>query len=219
MGRRIAGRPGQVCGRLTLISYTAREPGSVGTARWLCQCVCGNQKIVSWCHLQSGNVQSCGCFQKEGVAHRSRTHGMFGTRIYKIWQGMLDRCKDDQLPGYGGRGIKVHRRWKKFENFLADMGEPPTDGHSIDRIDNDGHYEPGNCQWATAAQQQRNRRNNNYIEICGRRLTVSEWSKIGGLSASTITRRLKRGWPPDKAVHGSAYGPRLKFASIDDNGE
>jgi hypothetical protein len=133
-----------------------------------------------------------------------RTHGKTGSRIYEIWRGMLKQCGNPNhvhYHNYGGRGIKVCERWRKFSNFLADMGEPPP-GHSIDRINNDGDYEPSNCRWATAREQQRNRRKFHKrpeslltLTVNGETRTVVEWARLTGIPSDTIYRRLHEGWP------------------------
>lgn len=122
---------------------------------------------------------------------------------YITWQSMMQRCGDpnaDQYPLYGGRGIKVCDQWRSFEAFLADMGERPP-GTTLDRYpNNDGHYEPGNCRWATNKQQGRNRRQNRIIEVDGRRMTLIEWSEMSGIDKRTLRSRLVKGWPPALAV-------------------
>jgi hypothetical protein len=136
--------------------------------KWVCRCDCGTVKPVGAIGLKSGGSKSCGCLQKELLAKRStgqrhtRTHGMNGTPEYRAWDSMLTRCnnpKSKPYPRYGGRGIKVCDRWRKFENFLADMGPRPSKDLSLDRIDNDGNYEPGNCRWATIKEQNNNKSN------------------------------------------------------------
>jgi hypothetical protein len=134
---------GKRYGRLLTIDY-ARNGGRV---YWHCQCDCGKETYVRADHLSAGTTVSCGCFRTELSTSRVMTHGMKYTRVYRIWESMKSRCSE--YSDYASRGIKVCERWSKFENFYADMGDPP-DGMSIYRFPNtDGDYEPGNCRWAT----------------------------------------------------------------------
>lgn len=142
--------------RLVVLRPVPERSGN-GQVRWLCKCDCGREKSVSGDSLRRAFVQSCGCLQLETAT----SHGMHGTTEYRCWSAMLSRCNNARHRGfkdYGGRGIKVCERWRKFENFLADMGNRPSPTMSIDRINNDGDYEPGNCRWATSKQQIHNRR-------------------------------------------------------------
>lgn len=138
--------------------WTALDPDRTdrhGNRRWRCLCDCGTQKVVSGHNLRSGETLSCGCLQLENCT----THGQKGSRTYECWNGMIQRCtnpKKKHYKYYGGRGIAVCERWRKFANFFDDMGERPV-GMSLDRYpDNDGNYEPGNCRWATAKEQRHN---------------------------------------------------------------
>lgn len=131
------------------------------------------------------------------------THGATKSPEHMAWCAMRSRCRDSDsqsYDNYGGRGIAVCERWLKFENFLADMGPRPTPKHSIDRINNDGNYEPANCRWATKYQQDNNRRTNRMLEYAGLCLTISEWSRRVNISWSAIDTRLERGWSVEEAL-------------------
>lgn len=144
-----------------------------------------------------------------GEANPSFRHGYAfrGKRpnIYRRWQHMIQRChnpNDRDYPRYGGRGITVCERWMDFENFLADMGEPPTSKHSLDRIDNTKGYEPNNVRWATAKQQQNNRTNTKLLTIKGATKPLSEWCELVGIGSKTVLYRLKhRGMSHEDAVY------------------
>jgi hypothetical protein len=172
------------------------------------QCECGRIKEVEWFSLKRGQSTSCGCFREENRKNLRLRHGMTHTRVHKIWTSMIGRCQNSphkDFKNYAGRGIKVCERWKVFENFLEDMGEPP-EGLSIDRINNQGGYEPSNCRWATRDEQQNNRRSNVVVSHMGETLTLKQWSDRIGISYSTLVGRWARGIPlpflfskPDKS--------------------
>lgn len=183
------------------------RPSGIKVSVWFCRCDCGVEKSVQFSHLTSGCTRSCGCLAKENNVKRSRTHGhsLVGklSRTYRTYMAMKTRCyniKAPNFPKYGGRGIKVCERWQNsFENFLADMGERP-EGTSIDRINVDGDYEPGNCRWASAKQQQRNRTITVFLTINGETLSLAEWTERSGTPDYTIRARLSRNWSHERAV-------------------
>ena len=191
---------GRKYGRLTVIRFNDRDKHN--NINYLCRCVCGNEKVVTGSHLRSGDVKSCGCWLREFKA----IHGMSRSATYNSWESMMGRCfneNDDRYSSYGGRGITVCDRWRKFENFLYDMGERDK-WLSLDRIDNDGNYTPENCRWATASEQQRNRRANRLIEYRGETRCVAEWAEYLGINQSTLRKRLDRGKPVDVAFETEA---------------
>ena len=201
---------GRVFGRLTVLGYshTTITPSGQKKPHWLCRCECGAEKAIQGCSLTNGTTRSCGCWKSEEVRTRMTKHGHTSwhgprTPTYRCWRAMLGRCyrvNDSGFKYYGGRGISVCERWRDFRNFLADMGERPTLAHSIDRIDNNGNYEPGNCRWATALQQGRNSRKTVQVTLNGETHCISEWMEILDLNVHTIKDRLHRGWSYERAL-------------------
>ena len=131
------------------------------------------------------------------------THGMTKTNLHKVWLQMRDRCKNKankSYKNYGGRGITICKRWDNFAKFYIDMGECPK-GLTLERIDNDGNYEPSNCKWSTRTEQNNNSRINVIIEYKGQRLTMAEWARLIGIKYNTLLYRLRRyNWPIEKAL-------------------
>jgi hypothetical protein len=149
---------GQRFGRLKVRSLIGVRNGG---QLWLCRCECGRESKVTTKSLRGRHVVSCGCFRLEILRTKAITHGMSKTNIYHRYCSMIDRCcnpRAEKYQFYGGRGIRICKRWRNsFSNFLKDMGLPPV-GTSLDRIDVNGNYEPSNCRWATRSQQMKNRR-------------------------------------------------------------
>lgn len=193
--KRFRNLTGQRFTRLTAVEFAGMK-GARG-AQWLCRCDCGTAIYAITVDLLSGNTRSCGCIKTEELAARNKTHGLSKTSEYAIWGKMLERCKNpktEHYDRYGGRGIRVCERWTEFENFYADLGKRPSAKHEIDRIDNNGNYEPTNCRWVTKKQNARNRYTNRTVEFNGLTLCLSEWGERTGIRASTIQERLSAGW-------------------------
>lgn len=174
-------------GRLTVLRYAGKKDRR--NHLWLCRCDCGTEKVVIGGNLLRGNTRSCGCLKRE--IHTS--HGAWGNPTYVSWNTMLQRCLNHRKPAYrryGGRGITVCERWRRFENFLADMGERPA-GRTLDRYpDKDGNYEPGNCRWATPTEQANNTKRNVWVEFRGERKTIAQWARELSMKENTLRRRL-----------------------------
>lgn len=197
---------GQKFGRWTVVGTDKREYGK--HTRYICKCECGTEKSVSGPSLKIGSSLSCGCLQKERIVSALTKHGhtcLTGTTsTYNIWRSMNQRCYNKNsrpYKDYGGRGISVCERWRDgFVNFLSDMGERP-DNMQLDRIDNDGNYEPGNCRWVTQKENNQNKRSNHHITAFGEKKLISEWSDISGINRETIRLRIEAlGWSPEDAL-------------------
>lgn len=195
---------GQQFGRLTVLALA--EPGARGETRLLCQCACGTVKPVVRGELtrtRADATRSCGCSHQDKRRVPWEKHGQTHTRTYRIWKGIVTRCTNPHHHAYhryGGRGIQLCEAWRTFANFYADMGECPS-GLTIERVDNNGHYEMGNCLWATYKVQANNTRRNVNLTLHGVTHTISEWSVITGIAASTLYERIRRaGWTNEEAL-------------------
>jgi hypothetical protein len=203
---------GMKFGRLTVIKHVP-SPDS-RHHYFSCSCECGGEKVARADHLESGRSASCGCLRSEkaaesgkGFGERRKTHGHASgfdtTPTYCTWQSMKARCLDENhkhFKNYGGRGIKIYPSWMDFRVFLADMGERPK-GRTIERIDNSGNYEPGNCVWATMKQQSRNKRTNRIIFAFGKPTTIAELAEDHGLTYNTLYARIiKADMSPEDAI-------------------
>ena len=176
---------GHVFGDWTVVE--ASETAASGHPRWLCQCKCGRQKVVYQTHLTTGKSKTCTNSGTHGIGKKTPGHSS--------WASMLERCRRPKHPAYhryGGRGIKVCERWENsFAAFYEDMG-PRPDGLTLDRIDPDGDYEPGNCRWASPQEQQNNTCTNRFLEIDGERLTIAQHARKRGINYETFWTRLRR---------------------------
>ena len=161
---------------------------------WACVCDCGTACTVTSGDLRNGTTQSCGCLQRERTSSANRIHACSSDRSYAVWRGMMARCYNPSARGYeryGGRGIHVCARWHDVREFIKDMGNAP---HSLtmDRIDNDGNYEPENCRWATAEEQARNRRSNKRVTLDGETTVYADAAKRLGVHRGTFSRMMHR---------------------------
>ena len=161
---------------------------------WHCVCDCGAKVAVNTKNLRTSNTRSCGCLHRDTATK----HGMRNTRVYRIWASMRVRCRPD-FPMYGARGVRVCRRWEKFENFLADMGEPEH-GMTIDRKNNDKGYSPSNCRWADKTTQSVNRSCTRFLTFQGKTMCVSHWARELGMQQSTLSFRVRHGWSVERAL-------------------
>jgi len=196
-------------GRLTLISDPALSV-------WTCMCDCGKIKTIRRKHVKAGKTISCGCARNDAIALVNKTHGATCGRRhspeYTSWAEMKTRCNNqnrESYKNYGGRGIKVCKRWNSFANFLKDMGAKPPKS-TLERKNNNKGYSPSNCIWATRSQQAQNTRRCCYLELGGLKLSKSEWARKIGVNRTTITARLKAGLTAKEAL-------TLKKWSIDYN--
>lgn len=151
-------------------------------------CECGKTKNVINTTLTKGQIHNCGCC-------KSKKHGLSKTKEYRVWADMLSRCRDSKsknYPSYGGRGISVCSQWLgSFETFIRDMGERPSSKHSLDRIDNNGDYEPSNCRWVTREVQDNNRRSNIFFTYNGETKTLTQWAVCLGVLPNTFRSYLQ----------------------------
>ncbi len=208
---------GKTFGRLTVLARG--DNNCRGCTQWLCKCACGNIRLVFGQHLTRGHSKSCGCLGREVTRKRSLKHG-YGPRsgqssTYIAWKGMNRRChnpRDKEFHNYGGRGIAVCPEWRKFENFLRDMGEKPT-GLSLDRVDVNGHYCRSNCRWATIRQQARNTRVNRLITFRGETRCLADWGEVLGVNPQSLSSRLNFcGWSEEKTLSTPIRSNRKKVS-------
>lgn len=201
---------GQRFGRLTVVERTKSRvtPKGLHQTMWRCRCDCGNEIETRANALKTGNTQSCGCRKIEMLLARSTKHGGRQTehteRLYGIWKSMVSRCRKG--PRYSGRGIKVCEEWRDYANFRdwayrTGYDETAPKGEcTIDRIDNNGNYEPSNCRWVDMKTQANNTSKNRYIEYEGERRTAAQWADRIGITPDALCFRLNRGWTVEEAL-------------------
>lgn len=179
------------------MSKSCSHPKETRTCEW-----CGNQfVIVLWPSLPPRRGRFCSRACLGHMSNRKHGKSVANDATYRVWCGMRNRTATPSCSGYeryGGRKIKVCKRWlESFENFLADMGSKP-EGMSLDRIDNNGNYSPDNCRWATRSEQMRNTRGNNLLTYGDRTQCVAAWIEESNVNPNTFRQRLRSGWSADK---------------------
>jgi hypothetical protein len=190
-------KPGDKYGKLTILNT-----GQIfNTYRYyaLCKCECGKEKFIRIDSIRSGHTISCGCEQLISATK----HGCWHSPIFNNWRNMMDRCfnpLNKRFHDYGGRGITVCERWQNIINFIKDMEPTYKEGLTIDRINNDGNYEPSNCRWATRKQQNRNCRRNINFTHNGETHCLQEWSEILNIPYVLLWDRIFRGWTFEKSI-------------------
>ena len=183
-------------GRLIVIKQHGRNNDK--RILWLCICDCGNHIVVNGKLLKNGDTKSCGCLRKQIMTK----HGYSKTKIYRIWQQMIQRCTNSSnkaYKDYGARNISVCSRWLVFDNFLKDMGEQPVN-QSLDRIDNNRGYTKCNCRWTTPKHQAQNRRDTYLVTHNSRTQCLTAWAEETGINRNTLQYRLDNGWSVKKAI-------------------
>lgn len=209
MSSRLLISKGDRFGRLVILHQEGEET-HCRRQKFKCQCDCGSTCVVLRRLLVNRGSQSCGCARRENSGNAARKactrHGRTQTREYKIWAHMVDRCTKpgrSDADRYYNRGIQVHPGWVGpggFEEFISHLGAAPSATHSIDRVDNNRGYEPGNVRWATTKEQARNRRSNRLVTAFGRTQPVAAWAEEFGLKPATFVNRLTLKWSPEEAL-------------------
>jgi hypothetical protein len=209
-------------GRLTTISSPYKPEGAKSPVQDFV-CSCGKKVTKPVSSVRSGNTSSCGCIKKEILAKKNKEnakHGYFGTPTYRSWSSMIVRCEDTShvaYHNYGGRGIKIDQELRTFEGFLKYLGERPTKEHTLDRIDVNGNYEPGNVRWATRKEQSTNKRNTINIRVGEESGDLNYWHEKTGISKGALHYRISKGWTPEQVL-GLAVRPRSRTIYIEYRG-
>jgi len=197
---------GVVYGRLTILERVL-SPTKANLTYYKCKCNCGNIAIISRPNLVSGHTISCGCYKKELMTSNKykETHNESRTRLYHTWQSMKQRCYDiniKEYKWYGARGIGICIEWMDYISFSNwAKGNGYKKHLTIDRIDNDGDYEPNNCKWSTTKQQNRNKTTTRFVELNGEKKGLGEWSEILNIPMSTMVNRANRKCSPEQILN------------------
>lgn len=187
-------------GRLTAVSIHSRVSK---TTRWNCVCECGNKTVKKYAMLIIGHVRSCGCLFRDTRKTCSLTHGDSKSKEHGAWADMKGRCNNPKRKcwkHYGGRGIKVCEEWNHYAGFLKSVGRAPSPLHEIDRIDNNGNYEPGNVRWATRMEQTNNTRRNHYITHKGKTKSMADWCRDLKKNYFRVRYLIKKGLTFQRAI-------------------
>lgn len=195
---------GQKFGRLLV---TANVASNSGRRKWACVCDCGKRVVVSTDNLRRGNSRSCGCWKIERLSKMRTTHGESNNYLHHIWDGIKQRClnpKSTFYSEYGGRGIRICDEWKcdysEFSRYIREnLGERPSPEYTIDRVNNNAGYTPGNLRWATPGEQSRNKRNNVIVEFGGKSAILQDWADSMGISRHALENRLLK-WNMEDAM-------------------
>ena len=206
---------GQRFGRLIVEHLDEEFSGGGRGTWWYCSCDCGEDSVVKGSALRFGKAKSCGCGVRDATIKRNKarkgTHHVADPVVlhpeFNVWASMIQRCTNNKNPAwkdYGGRGIKVCEPWQTYRTFAADMGKRPSLKHTIDRIDNDGNYEPNNCRWATYAEQARNRRHNVWITVGDQTRCLIDWLRDPVTAITSVSAYRNRvyncGMTPEEAL-------------------
>lgn len=202
---------GMVFGCWRVIEYA-------GSSAWRCVCTsCSKSHCINGQSLKTQKHGICGdCWRRKTQKTHGHTTNAVKSKAYSVWQGMLNRCRNPNVPmyrRYGGRGIRVCKKWLRFENFFRDMGEPPL-GLSLGRINNDGNYEPSNCRWETAVEQHNNIITNRFVKFHGQQMTCAQFARLVGAKRDHIYRMLDNAELPHHIIPTLVqvpYGKKQRF--------
>ncbi len=206
--KRLIIKPGQRFNMLTIIHEV---PKHKTRRHFLCKCDCGQTREVALIRLTTGKTRSCGCIAIKILKQRFTTHGMGGHPLYNVWNSMKQRCSNPKQRAYyryGGRGIRVCNEWLRFEPFKNwALSNGYKEDLTLERVDNDGNYEPDNCAFVSKKRQANNRKTNRFIDYKGETMTLADWGRRVGISPIVLLKRLNRGWSIEKSSNTPSMKP------------